>query len=82
MQGRATAKSSARQGPHLPAPCAVLNGKRAAQEFCDAKTLAYGEQERIGKTALYVAPSKSGAANGFWDLSYWRDVADCVKASE
>ena len=60
-----------------------FNGKRAAQVFFGTKAIAYGEQhERIGKTALYVAPSTSGAANGFWDISYWREVAERVKESD
>lgn len=59
-----------------------FNGKRAAQELFGQKAIAYGEQQGcIGKTALYVAPSTSGGANGFWDLSHWREVADRVKAS-
>ena len=59
-----------------------FNGKRAAQEFLGTKTVAFGaQQERIGMTVLYVAPSTSGAANGSWDLSYWRDVAERVKTS-
>jgi TDG/mug DNA glycosylase family protein len=58
-----------------------FNGKKAAQVFYGTKAIAYGEQqERIGKTILCVAPSTSGAANGFWDLSYWQEVADRVKA--
>lgn len=59
-----------------------FNGKRAAQEFFGTNAIDYGaQQERIGATVLYVAPSTSGAASGFWDLSYWRDVADRVKPS-
>jgi len=60
-----------------------FNGKRAAQVFLGTKVVAYGEQqERIGKTALYVAPSTSGAANRFWDISYWREVAERVRESD
>jgi len=60
-----------------------FNGKKSAQVFFGTKAIAYGEQhERIGKTALYVAPSTSGAANGFWDFSHWRGVADRIKASD
>ena len=59
-----------------------FNGKRAAQELLGTKAVAFGaRQESIGMTVLYVAPSTSGAANGSWDLSYWRDVAERVKAS-
>lgn len=60
-----------------------FNGKRAAREFLGTKAVAFGAQrERIGVTVLYVAPSTSGAANGSWDISYWRDVADRIKASD
>ena len=59
-----------------------FNGKRAAREFLGTKAVAFGAQrERIGVTVLYVAPSTSGAANGSWDISYWRDVAERVKTS-
>lgn len=54
-----------------------FNGKRAAQEFFDTRTVAYGPQpECIGVTQLFVAPSTSAAANGSWDPSYWRDLAE------
>lgn len=57
-----------------------FNGKKAAEVFFDNKAFDYGEQQgRIGKTVLYVAPSTSGAASGFWDLSHWRDVAELAK---
>jgi G:T/U mismatch-specific DNA glycosylase len=57
-----------------------FNGKRAAQEFFGIRAVIYGpQQERIGVTDLFVAPSTSGAANGFWDLLYWRDLADRVR---
>jgi double-stranded uracil-DNA glycosylase len=56
-----------------------FNGKRAAQEYLGTRTVAFGvQEERIGNTALFVAPSTSGAANGSWDLSYWHDLADRV----
>jgi len=59
-----------------------FNGKKAAQVFFGTNAIAYGaQQEHIGKTVLYVAPSTSGAANGSWDISYWRDVAERVKTS-
>lgn len=60
-----------------------FNGKKAAQVLYGTKAIAYGaQQEQIGETALYVATSTSGAANGFWDLSSWQDVADRIKASD
>lgn len=56
-----------------------FNGKKAAQVFFVSKNVGYGEQtEIIGGTRLFVAPSTSGAANGFWDPSYWHELADRV----
>jgi double-stranded uracil-DNA glycosylase len=57
-----------------------FNGKRAAKEFFGAKTVQYGLQSsRIGATRLFVAPSTSAAANGAWDISQWRELADLVR---
>jgi len=59
-----------------------FNGKKAAQVFFGTKAIAFGkQQERIGETTVWVAPSTSGAANGLWDVSFWRDVAERAKAS-
>lgn len=53
-----------------------FNGKKAAQEFLGRKDIDYGFQnERIGKTLLFVAPSTSGAANGFWNEKYYIQLA-------
>jgi len=55
-----------------------FNGKRAAQEFL-ARSVGYGIQpEEIGATQLFVAPSTSGAANGFWDIKWWKELAKLV----
>lgn len=59
----------------------AFNGKRAAKEFFDRKTLAYGLQsEQIGTTAIFVLPSTSGAARGFWDESQWFGLAKYLSA--
>jgi len=59
-----------------------FNGKRAAQEFFGRRTVSYGLQpDRIGETEIFVAPSTSAAANGSWDLSWWRDLAERVHRS-
>ena len=56
-----------------------FNGKRAAQEFFGRKNVEYGvQEERIGRTVMFVAPSTSGAANGTWDVSIWQDLAKRV----
>lgn len=54
-----------------------FNGKQAASRVTGIKTsqLEYGEMiQTIGRTKLYLAPSTSGAANGFWDESYWKEL--------
>jgi TDG/mug DNA glycosylase family protein len=54
-----------------------FNGKRAGKEFFCVKHIEYGfRSERIGTTRLFVAPSTSGAANGFWDIGWWHKLAE------
>ncbi len=53
-----------------------FNGKKAAKEVLGRKSPDYGFQvESIGETRLFVAPSTSGAANGYWDISVWQTLA-------
>jgi TDG/mug DNA glycosylase family protein len=60
------------------APRAIaFNGKRAAQEFYVRKKVDYGRQsDKIGKMAIFVLPSTSGAARKHWDERYWRELGD------
>jgi TDG/mug DNA glycosylase family protein len=62
------------------APKAVgFNGKKAAEVFFGRTGIESGLQEnRIGKTALFVLPSTSGAARGYWDPEYWWELARFV----
>jgi TDG/mug DNA glycosylase family protein len=59
------------------APKAVaFNGKKAAQLVVATPTVVYGPQkEKIGSTVLFVLPSTSGAARGFWEPKYWFQLA-------
>ncbi len=61
-------------------PCILaFNGKNAAQRFLGRSRVGYGLQnERIGGTALFVLPSTSGAASGYWDPAPWQDLAQAV----
>jgi TDG/mug DNA glycosylase family protein len=55
----------------------AFNGKKAAQAFYGRQQVDYGQQaERIGETTLFVLPSTSGAASGFWDVAQWERLAD------
>jgi TDG/mug DNA glycosylase family protein len=54
---------------------AAFNGKRAAEAFLGRK-VEYGLQpEKIGDTYLFVVPSTSGAASGWWNIEVWRELA-------
>lgn len=59
----------------------AFNGKRSASAFF-RKPVVYGHQlnHDIGPTRVYVAPSTSGAARGFWDEGYWRLVAEAARS--
>lgn len=56
-----------------------FNGKRAAQEFLRSSRVEYGVHGRLGRTTLFIAPSTSRAANGFWDIAPWQDLARRVR---
>ena len=54
-----------------------FNGKRAAQEYLRRRRIDFGRQEEgIGNTRLFVAPSTSGAANAYWDIRYWHRLGE------
>jgi TDG/mug DNA glycosylase family protein len=58
-----------------------FNGKRAASTFLRRNAVEFGlATERIGNTRLFIAPSTSGAANGYWDLAVWKQlVTPCLE---
>ena len=58
-------------------------GKRAAREVLrPRKPGSYGEQDvTIGETRVWVVPSTSGAARGFWDVAPWRELAAALRRS-
>lgn len=59
----------------------AFNGKGAAKGFSKLKNVDYGLQAyRIGLTEVYVLPSTSRAANGFWSIEPWRELAAMVKS--
>lgn len=62
----------------------AFNGKRAGRVFlrhhAAARTVDYGPQPwSVGHTAIFVLPSTSGAANGFWDEAPWLALARRAK---
>lgn len=54
----------------------AFTSKRTAQEFYGVAKVEYGFQpESIGETRVYILPSPSGAARGYWDISRWQTLA-------
>lgn len=59
----------------------AFNGKRAAQAVLGVGEgqLAYGRQaETLAGTDIYILPSTSGAAAGFWSIEPWKQLAMAV----
>ncbi len=64
---------------HAPA-FVCFNGKKAAHAYFGRQTVSYGlATETVGRTRLFVAPSTSGAANAYWDVSYWHALARLMR---
>ena len=59
-----------------------FNGKKAAKEFYGVSNVEYGLQEKkVNQTRIFIAPSTSGAANGFWDINQWISLAKLIDKS-
>ena len=57
-----------------------FNGKQAAKVYFDRSNITYGLQdEHIGSTRIFVAPSTSAAGNAYWDQAIWQDLADLIR---
>lgn len=59
----------------------AFNGKRAAQAALGIGEgrLAYGPQaHRLADADLFILPSTSGAAAGFWSIEPWKQLAMAV----
>lgn len=57
----------------------AFTGKRAGR-IALGRHVEYGmQQESIGHTLIYVLPSTSGAARGYWDISHWTRLAEHVR---
>jgi TDG/mug DNA glycosylase family protein len=70
---RLTAAIAAVAPAHL-----AFNGKNAARAAL-GRPVVYGPQpETIGSASVWVLPSTSGAARGFWDIGPWLDLAAAV----
>ncbi len=57
----------------------AFNGKKAAETALGC-SVEYGKQLAvIGTSEVWVLPSTSGAARGFWDITYWQRLADSLQ---
>lgn len=57
----------------------AFNGKASAQYFLEMKSVPFGLiSQNIGQTQIFVLPSTSGAASGFWNLAHWQELANLV----
>ena len=58
----------------------AFNGKAAARAFFGSGPIGYGRhEETVGKTAIWVLPSTSGAASGAWSIGPWQELADVIR---
>lgn len=56
----------------------AFNGKNAARGAL-GRPVEFGVQpEHLGGAQVWVLPSTSGAARGFWDIGPWRELAGAV----
>lgn len=56
----------------------AFNGKRSASVVLE-RPVGYGRQpESLADAQVWVLPSTSAAARGYWDISIWQQLADCA----
>lgn len=70
---------------HFQPKVIAFNGKRAASEFfgCSTANLHYGLQScQLGISKIFVLPSTSSPARGFWDETQWQSLAAYLRNSE
>ena len=56
-----------------------FNGKNAGKVFYNKNSVDYGIQtDEFYNTKIFIAPSTSGAANGFWNIKYWYELSSIL----
>jgi double-stranded uracil-DNA glycosylase len=60
----------------------AFNGKNAARGALERPVGLGLQEERVGGAAVWVLPSTSGAARGYWDIEPWRELARACGAPE
>ena len=56
----------------------AFNGKRAGSAFYGRSVTLGRQPEPVWETAVFVLPSTSGAARGYWDELHWRGLAEFI----
>ncbi len=60
----------------------AFNGKNAARAALERSVEPGPQEEQIGGAAVWVLPSTSGAARGYWDIGPWEELAQACGATE
>ena len=59
-----------------------FNGKNSAKVYLNKKKVDYGIQnEQIGNSEVFVLPSTSGAASGYWDINKWKLLINAMNTN-
>jgi TDG/mug DNA glycosylase family protein len=59
----------------------AFTSKKAGKTFFGERR-EYGRQpDLVGRTRVYILPSPSGLASGFWSERWWRELADDLRAA-
>ena len=57
-----------------------FNGKAAGKIFFKIKSVNYGLQlQGCQDSKIFIVPSTSGNANGYWDIDYWHALSRLIK---
>jgi TDG/mug DNA glycosylase family protein len=56
------------------------NAARAGLDIASAKFTCGEHNEHLAHSRVFVLPSPSGQARGFWDIEPWRELAVAVRA--
>lgn len=63
-------------------PCVLaFTSRTVAAQFLGKRAVAGRQQERLGRTVVWVLPSTSGLARRFFDIGPWQDLARFVRDS-
>ena len=59
----------------------AFTGKNSARGALGPRVQFGRQPERLGPSRVFVLPSPSRAARGFWDVEYWHELARILDQS-